>query len=109
MGNKLCVDSKSYNIDDIISFPTENLKPPEKMEKTDYQNLKVWRFYEKEENDESEIKSEPVLLSNIKEEHFILSSSEAYIILLVYKGKDDPMEIPSFPNSLWGIVESSSN
>jgi protein-tyrosine phosphatase len=112
MGNKLYVDSKVSQIEDLLNYDIENISAtstPLKLptsEEASYQNLKVWRFFESETE---EIHSEGIVLPKIKEEHFLLSSYEAYIILLVYKGKDDLSEISAFPTTLWGIVESSSN
>lgn len=112
MGNKLYVDSKVSQIEDLLNYDMENISEsfsplkPTTPEEASYQNLKVWRFFETETE---EIQSEGIVLPKIKEEHFLLSSHEAYIILLVYKGKDDLSEISAFPTNLWGIVESSSN
>ncbi len=84
MGNKLYVDSKVSQIDDIIKFPIENLKfndtLQEDKEKFLFENLKVWRYYE---DDEEKIKSEVILMTSIREKQFLLSSNEAYIILLL--------------------------
>jgi protein-tyrosine phosphatase len=116
MGNKLHVDTKVSEIEEILNYSEENelkLEPtnnsfsqPNEPTLPSYQNLKVWRFYEGEDD---VISSQAILLPNIREERFLLSSSEAYIILLVYRGKYDLSEISAFPTSLWGIVESSSN
>lgn len=110
MGNKLFVDANVSQIDDILSFNLSNLNKSEAIEneKAGYQNLKVWRFYETE-TEEYQIKSEAMNLPNIKEDKFSLSSLEAYVILLIYKGKDDISEISAFPTTFWGLVESSSN
>jgi protein-tyrosine phosphatase len=116
MGNKLYVDTKVSEIEEILNFNKENdlklestsnnISQPLDLNVPNHQNLKVWRFYEGEDE---VISSQAIMLPNIREERFLLSSSEAYIILLVYRGKYDLSEISAFPTSLWGIVESSSN
>ena len=108
MGNKLFVDSKVTDLSDILNFPMENLKEeiilPD--ETSNYQNLKVWKFYE-DTNDK--VKHSALEITKISEEHFLFSSYEAYIILLVSHGLDKNEDDDIFPSSLWGIVESSSN
>lgn len=103
MGNKLYVDSKINTLDQIFKFNTDNLTNDIKETNTNHQNLKVWRFYEDNDNNITI----PILLPNIKEDHFLLSSHEVYIILLIYK--DEILEPSSFPTNLWSIIESSSN
>jgi hypothetical protein len=103
MGNKLYVDANVSNINEIINFDIHNLKG-DIISTNNYHNLKVWQFYE---NDDEKIQCKPVNMPSIKEDRFLLSSLEVYIILLVYK--EEIAETASFPSSLWGIVESSSN
>jgi hypothetical protein len=110
MGNKLVVDKYCSELNDILEYDNSSISK-EKLEKsTDesnyHQNLKIWKINE----DENEIVNiSPVNITTIKEERFLFHSEEAYIILLVYKGSDEMYELSAFPNSIWGIVESSSN
>jgi len=108
MGNKLYVDSRVTNLSDILNFPSENLKDECKLpnDSSNYQNLKVWKFYE---DSEDKVKNSPLDITKIAEDHFLFSSYEAYIILLVGYGSDQSKDQDIFPSSLWGIVESSSN
>jgi hypothetical protein len=103
MGNKLYVDSNVSTINDLINFNSDSLNA-NLVISDNYYNLKVWQF---SENDDEKILRKPVHLPSIKEEKFLLSSLEVYIILLVYK--EEISDISVFPPSLWGIVESSSN
>jgi hypothetical protein len=103
MGNKLYVDSNVSNIGDLINFDSSSLNGNLSISEN-YHNLKVWQFFE---NDDEKILSKPVHLPSMKEEKFLLSSLEVYIILLVYK--EEIADISPFPSNLWGIVESSSN
>lgn len=111
MGNKLVVDKNCSELNDILEYSPSSKENAEKFEKTSeetnyHQNLKIWKINE----DENEIVNiAPVNITTIKEEHFLFHSEEAYIILLVYKGNDEMYELSAFPNSIWGIVESSSN
>lgn len=110
MGNKLVVDKNCSSLSDILNYNISDLigEKSEKMtDETNYhQNLKIWKIVE----DENEIVStSPVIITMIKEEHFLFNSEEAYIILLIYKGNDELYDLSAFPNSIWGIVESSSN
>jgi hypothetical protein len=103
MGNKLYIDSNVSNITDLLNFDLHNLQG--NITTTDnYNNLKIWQFYE---TDDEKLQSRPVHMPSIKEEKFLLSNQEVYIILLVYK--EEISEMSAFPSSLWGIVESSSN
>ncbi len=107
MGNNLFVDTRISQVDDLINLDTSLLKHLEiENEETGFQNMKVWRFWETE-NDI--VNSEAILLPKMKDDHFLLSSLETYIILLIYKGKEDISDISPFPTSIWGLVESSSN
>ena len=117
MGNKLVVDKNCSDLSDILIYNTSEL-PYDKTEDINdnintandsnnfHLNLKIWKIFE-DENDI--VTTSPVNITTIKEEHFLFHSEEAYIILLVYKGNDEIYELSAFPNSLWGIVESSSN
>ena len=107
MGNNLIVDSKVSQIEDILAFPSEiinNIEIEDSQENLN--NLKVWRFYE---NTDGIIKSGPVILPNICKDKFMLDSHEAYIVLLIARGKQDLTEISTFPMNLWAIIESSAN
>jgi len=119
MGNKLYVDGKNSEIDDILNFNINEIsKSTNNMNISDlennnnstieknFKNLKVWRFFESEDE---KILSESVKLTKLKEDRFLLSSAETYIILIIFKIKDDYEDMTIFPNSLWGVVESSSN
>lgn len=112
MGNKIYIDNRTIELDEILNFNIDNLKASsESLNELDfhcenYKNLKVWRFLEGEDD---RINSESVKLIKIKEDRFLLSSYETYIILIIFKNKDDNEDMTIFPNSLWGIVESSSN
>lgn len=110
MGNKLVVDKNCSDLHEILIYNTIDLSK-EKVEKSEddnnyHQNLKIWKIYEDENGN---VISSPVNITMIKEEHFLFHSQEAYIILIVYKGNDELYDLSSFPNSIWGIVESSSN
>jgi hypothetical protein len=110
MGNKLVVDKNCSDLHEILLYNKSDLSK-EKVEKTTeennyHQNLKIWKIYEEENGN---VISSPVNITMIKEEHFLFHSQEAYIILIVYKGNDELYDLSSFPNSIWGIVESSSN
>jgi hypothetical protein len=71
------------------------------------QHLKIWRF---RNNDFGQIDIDAVPLSNIKEDGFVFSSKEAYLVLLVYRANSTKnMEVVSFPHSLWGLVQSADN
>ena len=102
MGNKLYVDSQTNTLDNMLKFDISSLANDVKDELS-HQNLKVWRFY----TDNDKKISQPILLPNIKEDHFLLSSYEVYLILLIYK--DEIMEHCAFPTNLWSVIESSSN
>jgi protein-tyrosine phosphatase len=108
MGNNLNVDLKISQIDEIINFPSEDMDSliKEKEDSAGFQNLKVWKFYE---NENEQIQSEAILLPVIWENKFLLNSTQAYIILLIDKGNSDSTEVTGFPTSFWGLVESSSN
>lgn len=118
MGNKLYVDSFPSQIEDLIAFNLSQLPNPPSKEEEDlvqcYQHLNLWAFSPKEQIEDGEnnslvIISNAIELKSIKEEHFLLSSSEVYILLLVFKDKESSIEQSSFPTGLWGIIESSSN
>lgn len=110
MGNKLVVDKNCSELSEILSYNTSDLiseKHEIKNSETNYhQNLKIWKIFEDENGT---LNLSPVNITMIKEEHFLFNSEEAYIILLVYKANDEFYELSAFPNSIWGIVESSSN
>jgi hypothetical protein len=102
MGNKLYVDSNTNTLENLLKFDISNLANDIK-DQLSHQSLKVWRFHT-----DNDIKiSQPILLPNIKEDHFLLSSYEVYLILLIYK--DEIMEHCAFPTNLWSVIESSSN
>ncbi len=117
MGNKLYVDYKNTPIEEILNFNLDNLQNTNNItilseielnnnSEKNFKNLKVWRFYESEDE---KINSESIKLTKIKEDRFLLSSAETYLILIIFKLKDDFEDMSIFPNSLWGVVESSSN
>lgn len=112
MGNKLVVDSEALSLDELLNLDLQTVQEmkvnisSEKNEFSDSQNLKIWKVSE-DEFEKLEVKA--INLTLIKEEKFLFHSEEAYIILIAYKGGEEMYELSTFPNSIWGIVESSSN
>ena len=135
MGNKICVDKKPSQIENIISFNPEILQQSEisdlteqiKKNKTSYHHLNMWCLSEILSNNQnnSELNNEinnkiieeepkisisPVELANIHKNHFLLDSQNVYILLLIFKkGGETDIENSPFPTGFWGIIESSSN
>ena len=71
------------------------------------QHLKIWKFFK---NEDEKIKSIPVPLHNLDQTSFVFSSTEAYLVLLVYRANTkEKVDVVSFPHSLWGLVESADN
>jgi hypothetical protein len=119
MGNKIYVDNKPSEINEILNIENNLLKDSfdilnlnkENDINENIKNLKIWKFYEREnkENKDEKIFCQSIDLANIKKDHFLFDAIEAYIILIIQKSKDKSEDIAIFPNSLWGIVKSSSN
>lgn len=120
MGNKIYVDNKSTELDEILNSDLNLLKNSSDLSNSNLENesnenikniknLKIWRFYENNSQTEEKVFSQSINLTKIKEDHFLFDSFEAYIILIIQKSKDQSEDLTIFPNSLWGIVKSSSN
>ena len=134
MGNKTSVDKTPSPIDNIITYPITNLPNVNFSEDKDnfYQHISLWSFSEvtpaspqhhqqhqqqpkqQEVPNQTEIQkqiiSNAIDLTDIQKSHFLLSGSEVYIILLIFKKeKEHIIEQSPFPTGLWGIIESSSN
>ena len=123
MGNKTSVDKTPSPIDNIITYPITNLPNVNLSEDKDnfYQHISLWSFSEASQQlpktadvnqteMQKQIISNAIDLTDIQKSHFLLSGSEVYIILLIFKKeKEHIIEQSPFPTGLWGIIESSSN
>jgi len=112
MGSKISIDKHVSNIEDILEMnPTHfsKLKIENSIPNTITQHIKIWRYYEDDKKSRA-IKSSPLSLKDILSADFNFVSNECYLVLFVYKKRTEEGATPvSFPHSMWGVVESSSN
>lgn len=120
MGNKISVDLAPSSLDEINSFNTSNLPSESPNGKEDIcQHLNLWSLSELQVdrkdsstaiNNANQFKSTPIDLSTINKSHFLLKSTDVYIVLLIFKKDQEYINEQSpFPTGLWGLIESSSN
>eukprot|EP00347_Sterkiella_histriomuscorum_P011735 403371304 len=111
MGTKISIDKHVSTLDDILEMPPsyfDKIKFESKISQNITQHLKIWKFSEDKRKFDS-VKSTPVQLHNLQNSGFFFSSEDAYLILLVYKaGSEAQSDLVSFPHSLWGVVNSTT-
>lgn len=110
MGHHLSIDKYTSTLDDILAISPATFKRvniDKEVSPRITQHLKIWKFYK---TDSGQIKSKPVSLHNLEQTGFMFSSTEAYLVLLVYRSNTkEKVDVVSFPHSLWGLVESADN
>jgi hypothetical protein len=108
MGHHLSIDKYTSPLEDVLAISSATFKRvniDKLVSPRITQHLKIWKF---QKNEAGQIKSKPVPLHNLDQTGFVFSSTEAYLVLLVYRANTkEKVDVVSFPHSLWGLVESA--
>jgi len=111
MGQRISIDKHVSSLDDILEISSSyysRVKFETQIPDSITQHLKIWKFTE---STSETVRCSPVPLFSLPKHKFTLSSSECYLVIMIYRPSDkgDDSMKKDFPASLWKLMESTSN